>query len=82
MLAFRNLLRAKFYDMPSGEAVAEAMGVRRSLVRDPRFPEGTPLWFYILREAEMTHRAGAELGPVGGGIVAEVFVDLLRLDER
>ena len=27
VLAFRNLLRAKFYDMPSGEAVAEAMGV-------------------------------------------------------
>ena len=27
VLAFRNLLRAKFYDMPSGEAVAKAMGV-------------------------------------------------------
>ena len=27
VLAFRNLLRAKFYDMPSGEAVAEAMGL-------------------------------------------------------
>jgi hypothetical protein len=49
-------------------------------IRDPvNFPEGTPLWFYILREAEMTS-GGAELGPVGGGIVAEVFVDLLRVD--
>ena len=28
VLAFRNLLRAKFYDMPSGEAVAAAMGRR------------------------------------------------------
>ena len=45
----------------------------------PHFPEGTPLWFYVLREAELTS-GGAELGPVGGGIVAEVFVDLLRLD--
>ena len=26
VLAFRNLLRAKFYDMPSGEDVAVAMG--------------------------------------------------------
>jgi Animal haem peroxidase len=77
VLAFRNLLRAKFYDMPSGEAVAEAMGV--DVVGDPLFPEGTPLWFYILREAEITS-GGAELGPVGGGIVAEVFVDLLRQD--
>jgi Animal haem peroxidase len=85
VLAFRNLLRAKFYEMPSGEAVAEAMGLEP--LRDaegklvpPLFPEGTPLWFYILREAEVTS-GGAELGPVGGGIVAEVFVDLLRQDD-
>ena len=75
VLAFRNLVRAKFYDVPSGEAIAEAMGV--PVVGEPYFPEGTPLWYYILREAEMT-TGGAELGPVGGGIVAEVFVDLLR----
>ena len=31
------------------------------------------------REAEVTS-GGAELGPVGGRIVAEVFVDLLRVD--
>jgi hypothetical protein len=87
VLAFRNLLRAKFYDMPSGEAVADAMGL--DPLRDPvtgelvppLFPEGTPLWFYILREAEVTS-GGAELGPVGGGIVAEVFVDLLRQDNQ
>ena len=27
VLAFRNLVRAKFYDVPSGEAIAGAMGV-------------------------------------------------------
>ena len=75
VLAFRNLLRAKFYDMPSGEDVAKAMGF--TPLANPTFAEGTPLWFYILREAEET-TGGAELGPVGGGIVAEVFVDLLR----
>jgi hypothetical protein len=32
--------------------------------------ENTPLWFYILREAEIT---GGVLGGVGGRIVAEVF---------
>jgi hypothetical protein len=83
VLAFRNLLRAKFYDMPSGEDVAKAMGVGPLIDPatgkevPPLFEEGTPLWFYILREAELTS-GGAELGPVGGGIVAEVFVDLLR----
>ena len=78
VLAFRNLVRGKFYDLPSGEAVAEAMGVR-VVGTEPEFPEGTPLWYYVLREAELTS-GGAELGPVGGRIVAEVFVDLLRLD--
>ena len=91
VLAFRNLVRGKFYDVPSGEAIAGAMGVE-VVGDDPVFPEGTPLWYYVLREAEMTEVevpaepgttvkvTGAELGPVGGGIVAEVFVDLLRSD--
>ena len=33
VLAFRNLVRAKFYDLPSGEAIAGAMGVE--VVGDP-----------------------------------------------
>ena len=87
VLALRNLQRAKFYDMPSGEDVAKAMGFGPLIDPatgekvPPLFDEGTPLWFYILREAEVTS-GGAELGPVGGGIVAEVFVDLLRQDNQ
>ncbi|MGD9619105.1 MAG: peroxidase family protein [Mycolicibacterium sp.] len=77
VLAFRNLVRGKFYDLPSGEAIAEAMGL--PAIGEPVFAEGTPLWYYVLREAELTS-GGAEFGPVGGSIVAEVFVDLLRLD--
>src|SRR4029077_6408966 len=73
--------------MPSFESVAKAMGIpplvdpATGLKVDPLFPQGTPLWFGILREAELTS-GGAELGPVGGGIVAEVFVDLLRQDNQ
>ncbi len=55
VLALRNLLRAKFYDLPSGEAIAEEMGV--PVVGEPVFPEGTPLWYYVLREAELTSGA-------------------------
>ena len=40
----------------------------------------TPLWYYILKEAEVLHE-GNQLGPVGGRIVAEVFVRLLINDE-
>jgi hypothetical protein len=35
-----------------------------------RLVENTPLWFYVLREAELN---GGRLGAVGGRIVAEVF---------
>ena len=39
----------------------------------------TPLWYYILREASVFHN-GAQLGPVGGRIVAEAIIGLLQLD--
>ena len=38
-----------------------------------------PLWFYVLREAELLGKK-RELGPVGGRIVAEVLVGLLQRD--
>ena len=43
------------------------------------FDNSTPLWFYILREAEEM-ADGRKLGPVGGRIVAEVFIGLLEGD--
>jgi hypothetical protein len=39
----------------------------------------TPLWFYILKEAEVLH-AGDRLGPVGGRIVGEVLVGIVDAD--
>ena len=40
----------------------------------------TPLWFYILKEAELPPYNGERLGPVGGRIMAEVLVGLLQRD--
>lgn len=39
----------------------------------------TPLWFYILREADVCE-GGHRLGPVGGRIVTEVLVGLIDAD--
>jgi len=39
----------------------------------------TPLWLYVLAEAEAQHK-GEYLGEVGGRIVAEVILELLRHD--
>ena len=51
----------------------------RTLFADPEWPGETPLWFYILKEAEIVGK-GRTLGPVGGRIVAEVLVGLLQKD--
>jgi len=79
VLAFRNMVRGKFYGLPSGQAVAAAMGEPiLPAGQGPGFERATPLWYYILLESQV--RAGGErLGPVGGRIVAEVFLtNLLR----
>jgi hypothetical protein len=39
----------------------------------------TPLWFSILREADVLHD-GDGLGPVGGRIVGEVLVSIVDTD--
>jgi hypothetical protein len=79
-LAERNLLRGGAMGLPSGQDVADAMEL--DVLDDGELGlEGAPapLWYYVLREAEV--RAGGEhLGPVGGRIVAEVFVGLLAND--
>jgi hypothetical protein len=43
------------------------------------FGDSTPLWYYILAEAKAT-TGGLHLGPVGGQIVAETLIGLLRAD--
>src|SRR2546427_5320539 len=43
------------------------------------FGEATPLFFYVLKEAEVLSQ-GRKLGPVGGRIVAEVLIGLLSAD--
>jgi Animal haem peroxidase len=86
-LAQRNLLRHLTFSLPSGQAVAKAMGIEpldRTDLADLDefgFARSTPLWFYILREAHIKE-AGRRLGPVGGRIVAEVFIGLLQGDRQ
>jgi Animal haem peroxidase len=84
-LASRNLMRHVNFGLPAGQAVARLMGAQ---VLSPAqladlqpygMERSTPLWFYILKEAELLE-SGLRLGPVGGGIVGEVFIGLLKAD--
>jgi hypothetical protein len=84
VLAFRNMLRAKFYGMADGQDVATAMRIPAippaELSTAAPFAAGTPLWYYILAESSRA-TDGRTLGPVGGRIVADVMVRLLEIDK-
>ena len=60
------------------ESDEENANLKETLAK-PEFAGEAPLWFYILKEAEIVGK-GRELGPVGGRIVAEVLVGLLQRD--
>lgn len=85
-LAGRNLLRHIQFKVPSGQGVAAELGYPVLSpgnfpvdVRELGFHENTPLWYYILLEAQ-TQQGGARLGKVGSRIIAEVFFGLLERD--
>ncbi len=84
-LATRNLLRSLTMKVPSGQRVAKAMKLPPLAaadlpdLKDLHLEKRTPLWFYVLREADVV-ADGEHLGPVGGRIVAEVIVGLIEGD--
>jgi hypothetical protein len=86
-LATRNLLRNLTMKVPSGQRVAQAMQLPVLAPGDLDdlktfdLHQRTPLWFYVLREAEVT-ADGEHLGPVGGRIVTEVIAGLIKGDRQ
>jgi Animal haem peroxidase len=85
-LPSRNLMRHVNFGIPSGQAIAKKMGVpaltpaQLDELKPFDMDKSTPLWYYILKEAEVMEK-GLRLGPVGGRIVGEVFIGLLKADE-
>lgn len=89
-ISVRNLLRGFALGLPTGEEVAARMGedaltyeelasgsTYADLLGSPAFMGKTPLWYYILKEAEVK-RGGSRLGRVGGRILAETLIGLIR----
>lgn len=82
-LPFLNLRRGVVYGLPSGESVANRLGFEPIEVKETEDLKlsGTPLWFYILREAELQGHKGEHLGPVGSTILGECFFSIMREDD-
>ncbi len=83
-LAARDLQRGHRVGLPSGEAVSRHVGVEPLSeaeigLRALGWRDETPLWYYLLREADVCE-GGEHLGPVGGRIVGEVLLGLLGHD--
>ena len=84
----RNLLRHLTWSLPSGQDIARVMGVTPLAPSQLNelaqfrvgFERSTPLWYYILKEAELA--GGATLAGVGARIVTEVFLGLLAMDRN
>jgi hypothetical protein len=96
ILATRNLRRGLALGLPSGQGMASSFGIAPMTTAQltSGLPAGevdvlnsngglllnkTPLWYYVLREAAVLG-GGSQLGPVGGRIVAETFVRILKRD--
>lgn len=88
-LAAMDMLRGANLGLPTGQEVAKLIPDKKHLTEDQimqgphadilksyGFDKNTPLFYYILKEAEIFHD-GRHLGPVGTHIVANTFVELI-----
>jgi hypothetical protein len=92
-LPFRNLRRGVQIGLPSGQDICRAMGIKPMSPADiATGPDGavaakhdmleaTPLWYYVLKEAEHHHK-GERLGPMASTIVAETFLGMIHGDHQ
>jgi hypothetical protein len=83
-LAVRDLQRGQGVGLPSGEVLARHLGIDPLTadevgIASTGWRSDTPLWYYILREADVCE-GGHRVGPVGGRIVAEVLIGLVDAD--
>ena len=96
-LTARNLIRGFMLGLPTGQDVVAEMkdaglkadllppddiarGPHEKFLRSYGFHDRTPLWYYILKEADLC--GGSCLGPVGGLIVAETIVGIMKYSDH
>ena len=96
-LARRNLLRGYLLNLPTGQHVAQWLGAPvlqnvapedkpnvKKVLEDSGLDKRTPLWYYILREAELGKdkdgNTGNQLGEAGSRLVAGTIISMLKAD--
>ncbi|MFN0095199.1 MAG: peroxidase family protein [Dehalococcoidia bacterium] len=89
-LAARNLERGVQVGLPSGQAVARAIGAPvldngslrpgAAVLADPGFAGEAPLWFYLLAESDVAEGA-VRLGEVGATLIVETLAGIMDADQ-
>ena len=94
-LSVRNLLRGYQLSLPTGQAIAQALNLSplstdeltldnseaiNEALAAGGFLERTPLWYYVLKEAEV-RADGNSLGELGSRIVVETIIGQVRNDD-
>ncbi len=78
-LAVRDLERGQGVGLPARHIGTVPLSADQVGIASTGWKGETPLWYYILREADAC-TGGHRLGPVGGRIVTEVLVGLVDAD--
>lgn len=90
-LARRNLRRGHMLNLPSAQDCAGELGLVplgtaelgegeiAQVLSQGGLSEATPLWYYVLREAEVRN-SGEALGPLGTNLVAQTLLGLVQSD--
>ncbi|MCK5207359.1 MAG: hypothetical protein KAQ79_05045 [Cyclobacteriaceae bacterium] len=81
-LPYRNLKRSVTYGLASGEDIARRMCIEPLDIEETSHLHGTPLWYYVLKEAELLGHGGEHLGPLGSRIMLESFLSILNHDKH
>ncbi|MCB8980585.1 MAG: hypothetical protein H6657_24510 [Ardenticatenaceae bacterium] len=91
-----NLFRGYNLSIPIGQAMCDAFGIEPlkgdalrvgldadldELLRETYFDHRTPLWYYLLREAQLQQN-GQRLGELGSRIVCETIINLIKQDSN
>ncbi|MEL6202572.1 MAG: heme peroxidase family protein [Pseudomonadota bacterium] len=79
--AVAKFVRSKIGGTPVMTPDQIATGPDGAVAKAQGFDEASPLWYYILKEAQVLGDRGNRLGPVGSRIVAEVFLGLVAGDK-
>lgn len=82
-LAAKNLIRGSKIGLPCAQELLKRTGIAPTAINEPTakkygLDKKTPLWYYLMAEAEQEGATKGKLGPLGSTILCETFLGLVK----